>query len=73
MLAVGALQAHLACRPGGMLRCPTILAGKSVLRLDCWGEAGAPAEWWDDFVRGVLGKPSALRPDERGELRILAE
>jgi hypothetical protein len=30
-------------------------------------------DWWDGFVRRVLGKPSALRPDERGALRIIAE
>jgi hypothetical protein len=30
-------------------------------------------DWWDGFVRRVLGKPSALRPEERGELRIIAE
>jgi hypothetical protein len=33
-----------------------------------------PAEdWWDGLVRSVLGRPSALRPEERGDLRILAE
>lgn len=33
-----------------------------------------PAEdWWDDLVRRVLGRPSALRPEQRGDLRILAE
>lgn len=46
---------------------------KTWAALERYREAGVPAEWWDDFVRGVLGKPSALRPDERGELRILAE
>lgn len=30
-------------------------------------------EWWSDFVRGALGKPSALRPEERGDLRIITE
>lgn len=30
-------------------------------------------EWWDGFVRRVLGKPSALKPEERAELRIIAE
>jgi len=30
-------------------------------------------DWWDEFVRRVLGKPSALRPEERSELRIIAE
>ncbi|HEU5218865.1 MAG TPA: hypothetical protein VFU23_09410 [Gemmatimonadales bacterium] len=30
-------------------------------------------EWWDTFVRTVLGKPSALRPEERADLRIIAE
>ncbi len=30
-------------------------------------------DWWDDLVRRVLGKPSAVRPEERGELKIIAE
>ena len=30
-------------------------------------------EWWSDFVQHALGKPSALRPEERGDLRIIAE
>jgi hypothetical protein len=30
-------------------------------------------DWWDGFVRRVLGKPSALKPEERGALRIIAE
>jgi hypothetical protein len=30
-------------------------------------------DWWDDFVRRMLGRPSALTPEERGELRIIAE
>lgn len=32
-----------------------------------------PRDWWDAFVRMVLGKPSALKPGERGDLKILAE
>jgi hypothetical protein len=34
---------------------------------------GATTDWWDGFVRRVLGRPSALRSEERGDLRILAE
>jgi len=35
---------------------------------------GEPAvDWWDALVRRVLGHPSALRPDERAGLKILAE
>lgn len=30
-------------------------------------------DWWDAFVGLVLGKPSALRPEERADLKILAE
>lgn len=30
-------------------------------------------EWWDAFVRTALGKSSALRPEERSDLRIIAE
>ena len=28
---------------------------------------------WDELVRRVLGRPSALQPGDRGDLRILAE
>ena len=30
-------------------------------------------DWWNDFVQRVLGHPSALPPEERAELRIIAE
>jgi hypothetical protein len=30
-------------------------------------------DWWDDLVRRVLGHPSALAPEARGDLKILAE
>ncbi len=30
-------------------------------------------DWWDAFVRRVLGKPSALQPEQRANLKILAE
>ena len=30
-------------------------------------------EWWSDFVQSVLGKPSALSPDQRAGLKIIAE
>ena len=30
-------------------------------------------DWWDDLVHRALGRPSALRPEERGELKIIAE
>ncbi len=36
-------------------------------------EGELPAEWWDEFVRKVLGKPSALQPEERADLKIIAE
>jgi hypothetical protein len=32
-----------------------------------------PADWWDGFVRRVLGKPSALKPQERADFKIIAE
>lgn len=36
--------------------------------------AGAPAaDWWDALVQSVLGRPSALRPEERAKLRIITE
>jgi hypothetical protein len=34
---------------------------------------GPDAEWWDGFVRRVLGVPSALQPAERSQLSIIAE
>jgi hypothetical protein len=36
-------------------------------------EGGSSGDWWDDLVRRVLGHPSALAPDQRGDLKILAE
>ena len=41
--------------------------------LDRYREGRPPEEWWDGFVREVLGKPSALQPEERADLRIVAE
>jgi len=41
--------------------------------LDQYRSAEPAPDWWDPFVRQVLGKPSALRPAERGGLKILAE
>jgi len=41
--------------------------------LDQFKSDEPPGDWWDAFVRLVLGKPSALRPGERGALKILAE
>jgi hypothetical protein len=35
--------------------------------------AESSGDWWDALVFRVLGHHSALRPDERGDLRILAE
>ena len=32
-----------------------------------------PAEWWSEFVERTLGKPSALTPDQRAELKIITE
>jgi hypothetical protein len=46
---------------------------KTWAALDQYRDREPPPEWWDGFVRRVLGKPSALRPEERGALRILAE
>ncbi|HEV8357309.1 MAG TPA: hypothetical protein VGQ17_11140 [Gemmatimonadales bacterium] len=41
--------------------------------LDRYREPDARPDWWDDFVRQVLGRPSAVKPEERGELKIIAE
>jgi hypothetical protein len=36
-------------------------------------EPPSASDWWDDFVRRVLGRPSAIPADQRAELKILAE
>jgi hypothetical protein len=41
--------------------------------LQQYRSAAPEGDWWDGFVRQVLGKPSALRPEERGGLKIIAE
>ena len=41
--------------------------------LDRYRSAEPGEDWWDGLVRRVLGRPSALRPEQRGDLRILAE
>lgn len=41
--------------------------------LDRYRTTPLPGDWWGDFVQSVLGKPSALQPRERGDLKILAE
>jgi len=41
--------------------------------LDRYRDGEARPDWWDAFVRRVLGRPSALKPEERGELKIIAE
>lgn len=41
--------------------------------LDRYRGLDAGGEWWDGFVRQVLGRPSALGAEERGALRIIAE
>jgi hypothetical protein len=46
---------------------------KTWAALDRYRSLEPQLDWWDGFVRRVLGKPSALRPEERGELRIIAE
>ncbi|MGQ0703106.1 MAG: hypothetical protein ACT4PM_08250 [Gemmatimonadales bacterium] len=37
------------------------------------GEEAAAGDWWDGFCRRVLGRPSALKPEDRGALKIIAE
>ncbi|HET9512583.1 MAG TPA: hypothetical protein VFO95_01545 [Gemmatimonadales bacterium] len=41
--------------------------------LDQFRHLDQQQDWWDAFVHRVLGRPSALSPEERGELRIIAE
>jgi hypothetical protein len=33
--------------------------------LERYREAPAPGDWWDDFVRRALGRPSALTSEQR--------
>lgn len=46
---------------------------KTWAALDRYRRGAPPEDWWDGLVQRVLGKPSALRPEERGALKILAE
>ena len=41
--------------------------------LDPYRESEPKQDWWDWFVGRVLGRPSALKPEQRGELKIIAE
>ena len=41
--------------------------------LDRYRTGEPEGDWWDALVIRALGHHSALRPDERGDLRILAE
>jgi hypothetical protein len=41
--------------------------------LEQYREAAEGVDWWDAFVRRVLGHPSALKPEERGGLTIIVE
>lgn len=41
--------------------------------LDLYRDREPQTEWWGDFVQQVLGKPSAARLDELGEVKVVAE
>jgi hypothetical protein len=41
--------------------------------LDAYKHLDEQRDWWPEFVRRVLGKESAVRREELGELRILGE
>lgn len=41
--------------------------------LDDYRESEPKQDWWEWFVGRVLHKPSALKPEQRGELKIIAE
>jgi hypothetical protein len=40
---------------------------------DQYRDVEPEVDWWDDFVRQVLGNPSAVPPEKRMGLKILAE
>ena len=46
---------------------------KTWAALDAYSDGEPKQDWWDWFVGRVLKRPSALRPEERGELKIIAE
>jgi hypothetical protein len=41
--------------------------------LDNYKHLDEQGDWWPEFVRRVLGKESAAKREDLGELRILAE
>lgn len=41
--------------------------------LEQYSESEPKQDWWDWFVGRVLKRPAALKPEERGDLKILAE
>ncbi len=46
---------------------------KTWAELDRYREPAGKGDWWDELCLSVLGNPSALRPGDRGSLRIIAE
>lgn len=46
---------------------------KTWAALDQYRHVEPQVDWWDGFVRRVLGKPSAVPPEKRIGLKILAE
>ncbi len=46
---------------------------KTWAALDQYREEEPADDWWNRFVQLVTGRPSALRPEERGALKIIAE
>jgi hypothetical protein len=46
---------------------------KTWAALDQYRESEPKQDWWDWFVGRVLHRPSALKPEERGDLKIIAE
>jgi len=46
---------------------------KTWAALDRYKDRDRQVDWWDGFVRRVLGRPSAIEPSERTGLKILAE
>jgi hypothetical protein len=46
---------------------------KTWAALDQYRESEPKQDWWDWFVGRVLGRPSALKPEQRGDLTIIAE
>lgn len=64
---------HAGLSPGQARELGQEVHERTWAALESYRDRDEQADWWDEFVRRVLGRPSALRPEELKELRIIAE